>query len=267
MKAKHILITACLILLLGLGSLWAQNAASDVAPAVGDTTLNTDEAEPAGRVTLGSIIRDSNERGRFGYMILLFFLGGVGYAFIRGRQLFIKERINAANLYKGLKGYLRNNQIDEAITIVDKLKHSSLGHIYFSALHVYQEKREASERDVLEKEIKAAIDEGYLQNVYKLDANLFWFDALAQICTWLGLLGTIWGLLYAFDALNNVADREKNTLLTTGIKTAIGTTALGLMAAIFLTIIKGALHTKAQKIINEIDEYSVKLMNILTTKS
>jgi len=54
-------------------------------------------------------------------------------------------------------------------------------------------------------------------------------------------------------------------MLSAGIKTAIGTTALGLIAAIPLTLIKGALQSRAQKIINDIDEYSVKLINFITS--
>ncbi|MDZ4120846.1 MAG: MotA/TolQ/ExbB proton channel family protein [Candidatus Cloacimonadaceae bacterium] len=90
------------------------------------------------------------------------------------------------------------------------------------------------------------------------------FDTLAQICTYLGLLGTIWGLLDAFNSLATAAQADQQRLLTAGISKAIGTTALGLIAAIPLIVIKGALLSKAQKLIADIDEFSVKTMNQLT---
>ena len=257
MKAKHILIPL-VMLIIGLGFLHAQETTNT---AVTDTaTVAPYEPEP---VTLGTIFRDSNDQGFFGYFILIAFLIGVGYAIKRYIQLYQHEKINAANLYKGLKGYLKNDNIDEAINIAGQLKNTTLGFIFFSGLSVFRDARKTSPKEDTAKIVQNAFDEAVLQKVYKLDAGLFWFDTLAQVCTYLGLLGTIWGLLAAFNALSrpDVLDSQKNIMLSAGIKTAIGTTALGLMAAIPLTLIKGWLIGKAQKLINEIDEYSVKLIN------
>lgn len=276
MKAKHIII-AILLLILALSAL---NAQDQTTPQEGqnqpveetDAGSSTSQVEDAkgAQVTLWSVWIDSNRQGVFGYMILLTFIIGLVYGIIRARQLFLNEKINAANMYKSLKGYLKNNQINEAITIAEQLKETTLGFIFFSGLSVYRDSRDKTKQEDLGPAVQNAFDEAVLQSVYKLDAGLFWFDTLAQICTYLGLLGTIWGLLYAFSSLSDrtLIASDRNTLLTEGIKTAIGTTALGLLAAIPLTLIKGALFTKAQRIINEIDEYCVKLINYIsiTTK-
>ncbi len=276
MKAKHIII-AILLLILALSAL---NAQDQTAPQEGqnqpveetDAGSSVSQVEDAkgAQVTLWSVWIDSNRQGVFGYMILLTFIIGLVYGIIRARQLFLNEKINAANMYKSLKGYLKNNQINEAITIAEQLKETTLGFIFFSGLSVYRDSRDKTKQEDLGPAVQNAFDEAVLQSVYKLDAGLFWFDTLAQICTYLGLLGTIWGLLYAFSSLSDrtLIASDRNTLLTEGIKTAIGTTALGLLAAIPLTLIKGALFTKAQRIINEIDEYCVKLINYIsiTTK-
>ncbi len=248
MKAKHIVLVI-LTLVISLGALSAQ-----VTPAA---QIKTDP------VNLASIFSDSNQQGFFGYLILLVFIVGIVYAVIRYIQLYHKERINAQNLYKSLKGYIKNDQIDEAIKITEKLKNTTLGFIFFSGLSVYKDVRKNSTKEDMSAQVQNALDEAVLQKVYKLDAGLFWFDTLAQVSTYLGLLGTIWGLLAAFNALSSpdILDSQKNLMLSAGIKTAIGTTALGLIAAIPLTLIKGWLMGRAQKLINEIDEYSVKLIN------
>ncbi len=245
MKVKHIVLLV-LTVMISFGALQAEPV-----PAADES------------VTIATIFRDSNERGFFGYLILLVFIVGIVYAIIRYIQLFHKERINAQNLYKSLKGYIKNDQIEEAIKISDKLKKTTLGFIFFSGLSVYKDVRRTATKEEMSSQVQNALDEAVLQKVYKLDAGLFWFDTLAQVCTYLGLLGTIWGLLHAFNSLSNpnVLDSQKNILLSAGIKTAIGTTALGLLAAIPLTLIKGWLMGRAQKLINEIDEYSVKLIN------
>lgn len=233
--------------------------------SVGAVFAETAPKEDTG-VSIFSIFKDSNEQGFFGYLILITFIIGLVYAIIRYFQLYQREKLNAANLYKSLKGYVKNDQIDEAIKITEKLKNTTLGFIFFSGLSVYRDVRKNSKGEDLNVQVQNAFDEAVLQKIHNLDSGLFWFDTLAQICTYLGLLGTIWGLIYAFQALGSkeIVDSEKNIRLSAGIKTAIGTTALGLLAAIPLTLIKGGLLTRAQRIINEIDEYSVKLINYIT---
>lgn len=247
MKAKNIVLVI-LTLFIGLGSLHAQ----------------VEQAERE-NITLFTIFRDSNAHGIFGYLILLIFIIGIVYAVIRYIQLYHTEKVNAGNLYKSLKGYIKNDQIEEAIKITDKLKNTTLGFIFWSGLSVYKDVRKTASGEELSDQVQNAFDEAVLQKVYKLDAGLFWFDTLAQVATYLGLLGTIWGLLHAFAALGdpNILDSQKNIRLSAGIKTAIGTTALGLLAAIPLILIKGGLLARAQRIINEIDEYSVKLINFI----
>ncbi len=246
MKAKHIVLVV-LTLVISLGFLYAQEA-----------------EKPAGEgtVTIATIFRDS---GFFGYLILLTFVIGIVYGIVRYVQLYQREKVDAGKLYLKLKGYIRNDQIDEATKISESFKNTTLGFIFWSGLMVYKEQRKSLKGEELSKAAQNAFDEAGLQTIYKLDGGLFWFDTLAQISTYLGLLGTIWGLLQAFAALEGAADKDKNRLLTGGIKTAIGTTAMGLFAAIPLYLIKGALYSRAQKLINDIDEHSVKLINQLTS--
>jgi biopolymer transport protein ExbB len=242
MKAKHTLLVV-LALAISIGFLHA-----------------TPQVVGGDKVNLGTIFQDS---GFFGYLILLTFLVGIIYAIIRWVQLYQREKLDASNLYLKLKGYIKNDQIDEAIRIAESFKNTTLGFIFWSGLMGFKDARKVHKGEELNMAVQNSFDEAVLQSVHKIDSGLFWFDTLAQVCTYLGLLGTIWGLLEAFAALSspNVLDSEKNILLTRGIKVAIGTTALGLLAAIPLTLIKGAFTTRAQRLINDVDEFSVKLIN------
>lgn len=242
MKAKNIVLVI-LMLVISMGFLNAVSVASD-----------------AGKVNLITIFKDS---GFFGYLIILTFIIGIIYAVVRWVQLYQREKIDSSNFYLKMKGYVKNDQIDEAIKIAESFKKTTLGFIFWSGLMGFKDARKVNKGEELNTAVQNSFDEAVLQSVHKIDSGLFWFDTLAQVCTYLGLLGTIWGLLQAFGALAapDVLDSEKNILLTRGIKVAIGTTALGLMAAIPLTLIKGGLMTRAQRLINDIDEFSVKLTN------
>ena len=56
-------------------------------------------------------------------------------------------------------------------------------------------------------------------------------------------------------------------MLANGIAKAMNTTFLGLVSAISIMILHSILTAKAEKIINSIDEYSVKLIDLLGVKS
>lgn len=250
MKAKHIILVA-IVLLMCLGSLFAQ-AAETAAAAT---------AAPTKSVTLDKVFAES---GTWAYPILLVFIIGIAYAVARWNQLYRKEKIDAAKFYLKLRNYIKNDQLDEATKISESYKGTTMGFIFWSALMIFKDTRKSGKKGYeLRQSVQNSLDESVLQTVHKLDGGLFWFDTLAQIATYLGLLGTIWGLLDAFSGLADLTGAAQQQALTTGIKLAIGTTALGLLAAIPLTVIKGWLYTRATNLIADIDEYSVKLINTI----
>lgn len=247
MKVKRtILILISLVMSI---MMYAQEAAKAATSKVG------------GNITAGELIQDS---GFWGLLIMLTFAIGLVLAIIRYIQLYVKEKIDARQFFLKLKGYIKNEQFDEATKISESFKNTTLGFIFWSGLMVFKDvKKTGASGKNLRDSVQNAFDEAVLQTVHKLDSGLFWFDVLAQTATYLGLLGTIWGLIVAFKALGTAAQSEANKKLTEGIKQAIATTAFGLIAAIPLTFIKGFLLTRAQNLISDIDEFCVKMINQL----
>lgn len=247
MKAKHIVLVV--MALLFCVALLAQEAQAQQEAAKGGVSLYT-------------IFRDSKE---WGYAIILTFIIGLVYGVVRYMQLYQREKIDAQKFYLKLKGYIKNDQVDEASKIAESFKGTTLGYIFWSGLRIYIDTRKANKKgEELDRAVQNGFEEAVLQTAHKIDAGLTWFTTLAQICTYLGLLGTIWGLLVAFDGMANAPENQRNQLLTEGIAQAIGTTAMGLIAAIPLTIIHGGLYGRAQRILAEIDEHTVKIINYLS---
>lgn len=248
MKSKHSILVV-IALLMSVGFLFAQAGTEGVA----------DTAAASGKVNLVELFTTS---GAFGYLILINLLIGLALAVVRYIQLYVREKIDAEKFFLKLKNFVKNDQIDEATKIADQFKGTTMGFIFWSGLAVFKDVRKSGKKgEEARIAVQNAFDEAVLQKVHKLDGGLFWFDTLAQISTYLGLLGTIWGLIKAFGALASLTGAAANQALTNGIYLAIGTTALGLIGAIPLTLIKGGLFTRAQELISNIDEYSVKLVN------
>ncbi len=249
MKIKNTLLVV-IALILSVGFLFAQEATEAAPKAAGTSALNP--------------ISIFNNSGFMAYLILLVLVIGLVYAVVRYIQLYVREKMDAEKFFVKLKNYVKNNQIDEAITVTNEFRGTTMGFIFWSGLKVYKDITKAGKQgEEARIAVQNAFDEAVLQTVHKLDGNLFWFDTLAQISTYLGLLGTIFGLIQAFDSLGSLTGAEANRALTNGIYMAIGTTALGLMGAIPLSLIKGGLFSRAQTLISNIDEYSVKLVNYI----
>ena len=183
-------------------------------------------------------------------------------AMIKYWQLSIKEKLNTQQFYLKLKGYIKNNQIEEAIRICAQFKNTTIGFIFWSGLLGMNDGIKSGKKGLdLKDHVQNSFDEAGLQAIPRVEGGLFWFDIIAQISTLLGLLGTIFGLVMAFDSLANAPEADKSRLLTEGISMAMGTTAYGLMVAIPTMLIKGGLQARADKIVNDIDEFSVKAIN------
>ena len=91
-------------------------------------------------------------------------------------------------------------------------------------------------------------------------------QAVANVATLLGLLGTIVGLIQAFDAVATAPADQKTTMLTASIAVAMNTTAFGLIVAIPTLAAYTFLNNTVKRMIDEIDQYSVKLQNLLITR-
>lgn len=205
------------------------------------------------------------EGGEFMYIISFLLIVMIILAIIKYWQLTIKEKIDTQKFYLKLKGYIKNNQTEEAIRVCAQFKRTTIGFIFWNGLLGYSDGIKSGKKGMeLQRHLQNSFDEAGLQAIPHVEGGLFWFDIIAQVSTLLGLLGTIFGLVAAFDALATAPEAEKSTLLTLGISQAMGTTAYGLIVAIPTMLIKGGLQSRADKIINDIDEYSVKTINQIT---
>ena len=192
-----------------------------------------------------------------GLLVIMFILSA-----IKWWQLSVKEKIDSKGFYIKLKGYIKNGQTDEAARISAQFKSTTMGFIFWSGLMGYNDAKKSGKKGFdLQKALQNSFDEAGLQTIPKIESGLFWLDIIAQVATLMGLLGTIFGLVASFDALATAPESDKQRLLTEGISMAMGTTAFGLIVAIPTMLIKGALQARADKIINNIDEYSVKVIN------
>lgn len=113
------------------------------------------------------------------------------------------------------------------------------------------------------KAVQKSVDEVFLTEAPKITRNIPFFPTLANLATLLGLMGTIYGLMIAFDAIANVPAAQRAQALATGISVAMSTTLWGLLVAIPTLLVHGILANKADKLVEEMDEKTAKLINLV----
>jgi len=114
-----------------------------------------------------------------------------------------------------------------------------------------------------QKAINKAVEEVFLTETPKIQRNLSLLSVVANVCTLLGLMGTIFGLMQAFDAIANVPAAQRASALANGIAFAMSTTLFGLISAVPIILAQGVLQRRSEKVIEEMDEKTAKMINLV----
>jgi biopolymer transport protein ExbB len=183
----------------------------------------------------------------------------ISIAFIIERviRLFVQMNINGRSFMAEIQTYLLNNDLDGAIRVCNGARNAALPRVIKAGL------MRASRS---EEQIQNALDAASLEVIPQLERNLPYLALIANVATLLGLLGTISGLIRSFAAIANADPAQRQALLSAGISEAMFATAFGLVVAIATMIFHSVLSSKASRIVADIDEHSVKLLDLLLAR-
>lgn len=193
----------------------------------------------------------------FMWPILFVFAFGAAIAIERYVYLTVSKQKNR-NMWNKLTPLLKARNYKQAMMLSSQSK-SEVGKIMAYGLSRLQITRN---RD----DIEIAMEEGLMEVIPRLEKRTHYLATFANIATLLGLLGTIIGLIHAFDAVAGANPAEKANMLSGSISIAMNTTAFGLMAAIPLLLMFTVLQTKTTEIVDSMEMATVKFLNTLTEK-
>jgi len=206
---------------------------------------------------INSVVNFFVDGGFWMYPILL--VGAVGAAIAAER--FIKlARVERANrkMWDELQPVLYSGDFDKAREMTrNEEPKSSVSQLLMMGLE-----RQGSVRR--REDIEIVMEEEMMAIIPQLEKRTAYIALFANLSTLIGLLGTIVGLIQAFDAVANAAPAEKANLLSASIAVAMNTTAFGLIVAIPLLIVNLFLTTKASSIIDSLEMASLKTLNIIS---
>jgi len=177
--------------------------------------------------------------------------------FERWVRLYFQYNVDGASFMFEVQKYILANDVEGAIRLCNGSSRAPLPKVIKAGL-------QRASRD--EVQIQNAIDAASLEMMPKLEKRLPYLALIANIATLLGLLGTISGLIRAFAAIAQADPAQRQAILSSGISEAMNATAFGLVTAIFTMIMHSVLTTQANRLLEEIDEFGVKLLDLLSAR-
>ncbi|GAB1416203.1 MotA/TolQ/ExbB proton channel family protein [Paludibacter sp.] len=99
-----------------------------------------------------------------------------------------------------------------------------------------------------------------------LEKNLTWISLFIALSPSLGFLGTVVGMIQAFDKIQQVGDISA-TVVAGGIKVALLTTVFGLIVAMILQVFYNYILTLIEGLTNDMEDSSISLLDIIVKHS
>lgn len=204
-----------------------------------------------------NLVKMFQDGGEFMYPILAAAVVAAAIAFERLFYIVFRANINATAFMAQVQKLIMANNIDRAIKLCNAEPHAALPRVVKAGL---------TRANRTEKEIENAIDEATLEVGPAVNKRTAYLAMLANIATLTGLLGTIMGLILAFEAVAKASAETKQALLANGISIAMYTTAGGLMVAIPTLVLHSIITNRSNKILDDIDQFGLKTINLLTAR-
>jgi biopolymer transport protein ExbB len=191
------------------------------------------------------------------------FMGAVLLTLIFGLALAIERIIylnlattNTDKLLKKVEDALESGGIDTAKEICRNTR-GPVASIFYQGLDRADEGVEMAEKSV--------ISYGSVQ-MGLLEKNLSWIALFIAIAPMLGFMGTVIGMIDAFDKIQ-IAGTVSASLVAGGIKIALITTVSGLIVAVILQIFYNYILSKIDGLVNTMEDASISLIDMLVKYS
>jgi len=160
---------------------------------------------------------------------------------------------NPQKLLKKVETHLKNGDLEAA----KKAAKSTRGP---AASIIYQGLSRSAGGNIDEVE-KAVVNYGSVQ-MGKLERNLVWISLFIALAPMLGFMGTVIGMVGAFDAIEKAGDISPS-LVAGGIKVALLTTLFGLIVAVILQIFYNYIVSKIDSIVLGMEDSSISFVDLL----
>lgn len=230
----------------------APAATEQVAEADGEAEVNPFDVKS--EVPLHQALKTKFIEGGAGFMALIIICLIIGLALSIERILYLSfSKTNTKALLAKVEEALAKGGVEAAKDVCRETR-GPVASIFYQGLLRYDQGV-----DVVEKTI---VSYGSVQ-MSNMENGLSWISLFIAIAPSLGFLGTVIGMIEAFDAIQAAGDISPN-VVAGGMKVALITTVGGLIVAMILQIFYNYILAKIDGLTIDMEDSSISLVDILT---
>ena len=225
-------------------------AAADVEDAQEDAEISEEKKQKEG---LHKTIKVKFIEGSAGFMSLVAIAMIFGLALCIERIIFLSlSEINSKKLLEDIQAALENGDVEGAKSICRETRGPVASICYQGMLRIDEG------LDVVERSV---VSYGSVQ-ASNLEKNLSWITLFIAMSPSLGFLGTVIGMVQAFDDIQKAGDISPQ-VVAGGMKVALITTIFGIIVAIILQVFYNYILSKVEALNTDMEDSSVSLLDII----
>jgi biopolymer transport protein ExbB len=236
------------------------SAQTDTAAKAADTTTQVAPAAAAAapapaaeQQSFHQVLKQKFIEGGAEWMAPILIVMIIGLALVVERIIYLNlSSTNTTKLLNKVETALETSGLDAAKEVCRNTR-GPVASIFYQGLERYNEGVEMVEKSVVSY---GGVLMGRLEN------NLSWITLFIALAPMLGFLGTVVGMVGAFDAIEAAGDISP-TVVAGGMKVALLTTVFGLIVAIILQVFYNYLISKVDGIVNSMEDATITFMDIL----
>ena len=191
--------------------------------------------------------------GGWSFMTLVLICLILGLAFCIERIITLNiATTNTDKLLSRIDDHLKSGDVDGAMEVCKSTQGPAASVLHEGLKHAH------GGPDAVEK---AIVSYGSVQ-MGLLERGMVWISLFIAIAPMLGFMGTVIGMITAFDRIEEVGDLSPS-IVAGGIKVALLTTVFGLIVAIILQIFYNYIVSKIDSIVGKMEEASLALVDVM----
>lgn len=230
-----------------------EEAVTEEATEETTAAAESDEAETTADKPFTQILKEKFIEGGAFFMSFVLLALVLGLAIVIERILYITFSMsNEKKLLEKIDEALNSGGIDAAKEVC-RGERGPVASIFYEGLDHYDEG--------LDMVDKALIATGSVENG-KLEKGTSWISLFIALAPMLGFMGTVIGMIEAFDAIEAAGDINPS-LVASGIKVALLTTVFGLITAIILQIFYNLIVAMIDNIVIKMEDASISFLDML----
>ena len=161
-----------------------------------------------------------------------------------------------------LRAFRKSSGLEAVVVASERYRPSPLVTVFDFGYEEVERQVRGRNRISNRQAVERALQLGVSEEMTRLERNMSWLATTATASPFIGLLGTVLGIIQAFMDLSTHASTSLQTV-GPGIATALIATAVGLLAAIPAAIFYNVLSGKIRDIGTRMDDFALEFLNMV----